>query len=177
MKKFSIIFACDSKNWIWKNGDLPWSIKEDLKYFKSITSNSIEGKKNALIMWIKTWESIPEIYKPLSERINCILSRSHSFEDKNWEVRRFSSFESAMQNLSLDDDINKIFVVGWAYLYNKVFLDKNLEYIYKTNVAGDFGCDVFVNNIPKEFILEKKSEIKNENELEFNFEIYKKTLS
>jgi hypothetical protein len=46
------------------------------------------------------------------DRINCILSRDYDFEDQTGEIRRFSSFESSLQNLSLDGNVDKIFVIG-----------------------------------------------------------------
>ena len=174
MKNFSVILASDEKNGIWKSWVLAWRISEDLKYFKKITTDSESDKKNAVIMGKNTWESIPDKYKPLPSRINCILSRSFNFEDNYWEVRKFGNFESALQNLSLDENIDKIFVIGWAYLYNKVFSNKNLEYIYKTKVYWDFDCDVFVDNIPNNFKLKETSKTKKENEIEFIFEKYKR---
>ena len=33
------------------------------------------GKENAVIMGRNTWESIPEKYRPLSKRLNILLSR------------------------------------------------------------------------------------------------------
>jgi len=76
MKNFSVILASDEKNGIWKSWVLAWRISEDLKYFKKITTDSESDKKNAVIMGKNTWESIPDKYKPLPSRINCILSRS-----------------------------------------------------------------------------------------------------
>ena len=79
MKNFSIIVAIDDKNWIWKNNDLAWRISADLKNFKKITTNSENWKKNAVVMWRKTWESIPEKFKPLPDRKNFILSSKKNF--------------------------------------------------------------------------------------------------
>lgn len=174
MKKVSIIVASDDRNWIWKSWDLAWKISEDLKYFKKITTDSLEWKTNAVIMWRKTWESIPEKYRPLVDRINCILSRDYDFEDQTGEIRRFSSFESSLQNLSLDGNVDKIFVIGWWYLYNKVFSNNYLEYIYHTKVFWDFDCDIFIDNIPNNFKLKESSEKKEENGYEFIFDIYKR---
>jgi len=65
-KKFSIVIAVDDKNGIGKEGALAWSIKEDMQFFKHITTNTQKkGKQNAVIMGRKTWESIPEKYRPL----------------------------------------------------------------------------------------------------------------
>jgi dihydrofolate reductase/thymidylate synthase len=174
MKKFNIIYASDNKNGIWKNNDLAWRISEDLKYFKKNTTDSEDWKTNAIIMWKNTWESIPKKFKPLPLRVNCILSRSYNFEEIIWDIRKFNTFEWALQNLSLDESIDKIFVIGWAYLYNKVFSNPNLETIYKTKVIWDFNCDVFVDDIPDNFKLKESSKIKKENDIEFIFEVYKR---
>lgn len=174
MKKVSIIVAWDNRNGIWKNNDLAWDIPGDRKYFKQITTNSLDWKINAVIMGRKTWDSIPEKYKPLPNRINCILSRDFKFEDTKWDIRKFSSFESALQSLSLDEEIDKIFVIWWWYLYNKVFTNKYLEYIYYTKVSWDFDCDIFIDEIPSYFKLKESSEEKEENGIKFSFEVYKR---
>src|SRR5574343_682070 len=52
-----------------KEGNIPWHIPEDLKFFKEMTTN------NSCIMGRKTWESIP--IRPLPNRFNIIVSRSY----------------------------------------------------------------------------------------------------
>ena len=37
---------------------------------------SLIGKQNAVIMGRKTWESIPEKYRPLPHRLNIMLSKN-----------------------------------------------------------------------------------------------------
>ena len=49
---FDIIVAV-SKNWvIGKNNDIPWKSKEDMKYFRKVTTGGI------IIMGYKTFQSI-----------------------------------------------------------------------------------------------------------------------
>ncbi len=73
---FEIILACDSKRGIGLNGSIPWpTIPEDMKRFKKITTFNSSDKVNTVIMGRKTWDSLPNNAKPLTKRINCIISR------------------------------------------------------------------------------------------------------
>jgi len=69
------------------NGSLPWKrIKKDMDFFKAVTTATSppvpdgvlqHGKAlNAVIMGKKTWDSVPRPYKPLSDRINVVVSRT-----------------------------------------------------------------------------------------------------
>lgn len=58
-------------------GGLPWKIPADLAYFKELTVRTSDpAKQNAVIMGRKTWESIPQKFRPLAGRLNIVLSRS-----------------------------------------------------------------------------------------------------
>ena len=59
------IVAISENSVIGKNGDLPWRISEDLKWFKRITLG------HTLLMGRKTWESLPGA---LPKRENWVLS-------------------------------------------------------------------------------------------------------
>lgn len=173
MKTFSIIVAADDKYWIWKSWDLIWHIPSDLKYFKKITSEvSDTNKKNALIMWRTTWESIPEKYRPLPWRLNCVLSSREM--NLPIEVLKFSEFNFCLWALSKIDEVKNIFVIWWAQLYNSVADSEYLDTIYFTKVFWDFSCDVFIEKIWKlieswKFEKTEESEIFENNWIEFQF--------
>jgi len=115
MKKVALILAVDEKNGIGKNNDLAWRIKADMLYFKDITTaTQNENKQNAVIMGRKTWESIPEKFRPLPKRKNIVLSRQY-FD----ETLSFTSIESALAELEKDDEVENIFIIGGAQIYNE----------------------------------------------------------
>ncbi len=194
MKKINIILALDSKNGLWKDGDLAWRIREDMKYFKQITTDPLSNfppkgeritqKQNAVIMGRKTWDSIPEKYKPLPGRINAILSRSFNYEDNFWEICKYSSLESSIEHLESREDVEDIFVIGGAQIYNLALQKNVVDTIYLTRVEGDYNCDVFLNIEKKgenivyedmEFKSVSKSEWKeNKKGIKFRFEVYKR---
>jgi len=72
----SIIVAATTANGIGKNGRLPWCIHQDMKYFMHATQNAPEGTQNAVIMGRRTWESIPAKHRPLSKRLNIVISNN-----------------------------------------------------------------------------------------------------
>ena len=46
-----------------------------MKYFSRMTKTTKDStKKNAVLMGRKTWESIPEKFRPLPQRLNIVIS-------------------------------------------------------------------------------------------------------
>lgn len=65
------ILAASDDGVIGKNGGLPWSpIEEDMKMFSFLT------RKCPVIMGRKTWDSLPDKYRPLPARTNIVASRT-----------------------------------------------------------------------------------------------------
>ena len=177
--KFSIILAVDDKNWLWKNNDLAWKISADLKYFKNITSSTTDlAKMNAIVMWRKTRESIPSKYRPLPQRLNCILTRGIKNDDIGSPiddfVLYFNSLERCLSELESKENVENIFIIGWANLYNQVLDNPMLDKIYLTKVKWDYDCDVFFDGVPDNFIVESYTDWEIENDIEYSFWTYKK---
>ena len=62
------------------NGTIPWHIPEDMKHFRELTiPKTIEYPFSIVIMGRKTWESIPENRRPLTERFNIIISNNKEY--------------------------------------------------------------------------------------------------
>ena len=83
-----------------------------------------------------------------------------------------------LSELESKENLENIFIIGWASLYNdflKWELLKFVDKIYLTKVKWDFWCDVFFDWIPKSFKVEKYSDEIEENWYTFSFWEYKKT--
>lgn len=50
-------------------GTMPWHLPEDLKHFKELTGD------DTVVMGRKTWESLPERFRPLPGRANIVITR------------------------------------------------------------------------------------------------------
>lgn len=177
--KISIILASDSDGWIWRNNNLAWNIPLDIKYFKDTTSNTKDlAKHNAVIMWRKTWESIPSKFRPLKNRINCILSRTLKVESKESKINDFTlyfnSIDSCLEELRNKDNLENIFIIWWASLYNQILKYDKLSKIYLTKVFWSYDCDVFFDWIPDNFQMTSESELKQDNWIEFKFQIWER---
>ena len=132
MVSLNLIVAIDSKNGIGKDNDIPWHIPNDLKYFKKITTTtSSPDKKNVVIMGRKTWDSIPDKYKPLPNRYNFILTRNEELLSKNTtetETENTTEYHKSLSKaikraflLKRDDNlVDKIFIIGGQTLYEKI---------------------------------------------------------
>lgn len=118
MDKFGII-GIDNK--------MPWHIPSELKYFKSITQDSI------VIMGSNTLHSIGH---PLSDRINIVVSKKLNLEDTP-ELYVRESIESSIDlawYLALKEQKN-IFIIGGASVYEQTIPYINKAYITVLDVS------------------------------------------
>ena len=120
------IAAVSRNRVIGKDGDLPWRLPEDLKWFKKITTG------HSVLMGRKTWESLG---RPLPNRRNLVLSRSMKPSDGMEVIRSID----ALDDLALKSDL---FVIGGGEIYRQLLTD--CSELYLTTVLREIpDGDVF----------------------------------
>lgn len=171
---FSIIAAIDSKNGIGKDNAIPWHLPGDFKHFANTTKHTENAdKQNAVVMGSKTWESLPEAYKPLPGRLNVILSRREGYAVPAG-VLAFNSVEEALQTLEEHEDVEKVFVIGGGQIYNETITSEACRELILTEIHKEFDCDVFFPEIPKTFKESERSDVQEEKDIKYQFVTYTK---
>ncbi|MGE9291681.1 MAG: dihydrofolate reductase [Puniceicoccales bacterium] len=120
---------------IGRDGQLPWHLPGDLKFFKQLT---IGG---TVLMGRKTFESIG---RPLPKRRNLVLSRS-GIQVPGVEV--FASVEEMLPSLPAGESV---FVIGGAEIYRQT-LDLWTE-VYLTRVKQVVEGDTFFPPFEDRFV-------------------------
>jgi dihydrofolate reductase len=102
-----VIIAAVAKNGvIGKDNALPWHLPEDLKHFKALTLG------HQVVMGRKTWESLPERFRPLPGRQNIVVTRNAAYVAPGATV--VNSLAAAENAGTSGRDL---FVIGGAELY------------------------------------------------------------
>lgn len=143
---YNLILATSFQGGIGYNNHIPWNIKNEMLYFKNITSYTKDkNKKNVVIMGRKTWESL--LCKPLKNRINIIIS--NNYINMNNNVFVFNNIKYALDYCKSLSYIENIYVIGGESIYNKCLysdeLSKELDKIYLSLIVGNYKCDKFID--------------------------------
>ena len=77
-----LVWAQDADGVIGADGDLPWDLPEDRRLFRALTTGA------TVVMGRRTWESLPERFRPLPGRRNIVLSADPSYRADGAEVVR-----------------------------------------------------------------------------------------
>lgn len=171
-KPVALILAVDEQNGLGRWNTLAWKIKWDMSYFKEITTTTLSPfKQNAVVMWRRTWESIPERFRPLPNRKNYILTRDENFQGGDGV---FHSLESCIEALQSNDLIETIYVIGWSQIYNEAINKDIADTVYLTQIFNSWDCDVFFVWVPDNYSLDIIGEKQEENWIFFKFLVYKK---
>lgn len=155
------IVAADLDNGIGKDGDLPWHLPPDMKHFRELTTG--DGR-NAVIMGRKTWQSIPDKYRPLPDRRNIVLTRDDSFALPDG-VLRAATFNEALRHAF---GCKYAFVIGGASVYEAAFNIPYCHAVHVTRVKTTFDCDTFLPALDN-FTLENEGAEQTHGELSFSF--------
>ncbi len=131
----SHIVAVSENNAIGVKNGLPWSIPEDLKFFKKKTLNSV------IIMGRKTYESIG---RPLPQRTTIVISKSARVGSYPEGVFVAPSIEEAIAKAILvaeQQNQEEVFIVGGGEIYRQSidFVDK----VYLTRVHTQVEADAY----------------------------------
>jgi len=183
-KLYLIAAACENMGIGYKN-DLPWELRNEMAYFNRMTQtveNPGSGSelKNAVIMGRRTWDSIPEKFRPLRNRLNIVLTSKPDFKHPN--VLSYSGWNEAMKDLATPEksaQIEKVWVIGGNSTYKSAIESPDCHRIYLTRVLKNFECDVFFPEFDKsKFTLVNDpnvpQEIQEEDGIQYHFEIYEK---
>lgn len=131
----SLIAAVARNRVIGNAGRLLWHLPEDMKYFRETT----RGKP--VIMGRKTWESLPEAFRPLPGRQNIVISRNPAYLAPGATLA--ASLDEALQHASLADEV---FIIGGAELYRLAL--PLADRLYLTEIDADFEGDAYFPEVP-----------------------------
>ncbi|KAI1285458.1 Dihydrofolate reductase [Halotydeus destructor] len=180
-KSVSLIAAACRNNGIGVNGRLPWRLKNEMAFFTRTTETTdLPDKKNAVIMGRRTWECIPAKYRPLSGRINVVLSQTLT-EVPSGADFLFQSLPEAVEALSAHETIDKLFVIGGGRVYAEALSLPSCSKVYLTRVDAEFVCDAFFPEVDMTQFSEINeenipTEVQEEDGLQYKYHVYEKVI-
>jgi dihydrofolate reductase len=143
--KVKLIVAKAKNNVIGKDNDLIWHLPADMRFFTETTKGHI------VIMGRRNWDSIPLKYRPLSNRINAVVSRNAAFHHP--DCTAFQSLQEAI-NFYKDSAENfpgmDIYVIGGGQIYAHALENSLLDELYITNIDESFEGDTYFPEIDEE---------------------------
>ncbi|MBE4703876.1 dihydrofolate reductase [Spiroplasma platyhelix] len=123
-----LIWAMTKAGVIANNQTLPWNIKEEMKYFQSLTQSK------TILMGSKTLLSIG---KPLNNRHNIVITS---------DPKKYQNFASEYCIITSDltniiktytkNPNNELWVIGGANIYQQTFL--SADYLYVSIIKEDY---------------------------------------
>ena len=165
--KLSLIAAVSDNGVIGRDGELPWHVPGDLRFFKRVTM----GKP--VIMGRRTWESIR---KPLPGRTNIVVTRQHGYRADGAEVT--ATLEDALAlatEVATRDGVEELMVVGGEELYRLAL--PVADRLYITEVHADVEGDARFPAWDRSAWVEQRRErmpADDENGVAYSFVVYER---
>ena len=155
-----VVAACKNRGIGFQN-NLPWKLKDELKYFRFLTKGL---GNNAVVMGKNTCLSLS---RALPKRENFVLSSTLKESDNDFTI--IKNIESLKK-----EHYNNIWLIGGAQVYESMINNDMINTIYYTDIDKEFECDTFFPEIPSNFknVFESKSFI--DNDINYNMKVYVK---
>lgn len=125
-----LVWAQSTGGVIGRDGRLPWHLPEDMAHFREVTHGA------TVVMGRRTWESLPERFRPLPGRRNVVLTRRPGWRAEGAEVAE--SLEEALALAAAGGA--DIWVIGGAAVYAAAL--PHAHVLEVTEVAEDVDGDV-----------------------------------
>jgi dihydrofolate reductase len=153
-----------SKDWgIGFKGQLLFSLPDDMKFFKEMTTNKV------VIMGRNTLMSLPG-GKPLKNRVNIVMTRDKSFQREGCII--CNSIEALLEEIKKYDS-DDVFVIGGGKMYEDLYTYCSEALITKVDKVQE--ADTYLHNFDKdeswELVYTSKSH--ENNGIRFTFNTYR----
>jgi dihydrofolate reductase len=156
----SIVVARASNGVIGRAGGLPWRLPSDLRRFRELTLG------HAVVMGRRTFESLPDAFRPLPGRRNLVLSSDPGFACDGAEA--FADLHSALRACSCD-----CHVIGGGVTYRDAL--PLAERAHVTEVDVEIEGDVFFPPLSaREWRCVERGDPIEENDCRFSFCTYER---
>jgi dihydrofolate reductase len=133
------------------DGALPWHVPEDLAHFKELTLGS------PVIMGRKSWDALPERFRPLPGRRNIVVTRNSNWRDDGAEVA-FSVDAALELAASGTPEGSIVWVIGGAQVFNSAM--SRADRLEVTEIRARFDGDTTAPVIDESW---RRTEVEPEN--------------
>ena len=123
-----LIAAVARNGMIGRDNQLLWHLPEDMKFFRATTLGS------PVLMGRRTWDSLPERFRPLPGRRNLVLTRQAGWQAPGAEVVR-----QLADALATPSPTGRLFVIGGAQVYAATL--PLADELMLTEIERDFDGD------------------------------------
>ena len=106
MLRIVLVAAVARGGVIGRDGTVPWRLPEDMAFFREVTLG------HPVVMGRRTWDSLPERFRPLPGRRNVVVTRNPAWQGKGAE--RAGSLEEALRLVA---EAERVAVIGGGALY------------------------------------------------------------
>lgn len=169
--KIKLIVAKAKNDVIGKDNDLIWHLPADMRFFTETTKGHI------VVMGRRNWDSIPLKYRPLSDRINVVITRNVNFSHPDCVV--FNTVEAAIDHYTNHEPANSqkdLFIIGGGQIYDYCIQQNLLDEMLVTFIDELFEGDTYFpaineDNWEKELIMHHSIDEKNK----YAFDVYRYT--
>eukprot|EP00850_Spirogloea_muscicola_P017282 SM000147S01101 [mRNA] locus=s147:52578:53099:+ [translate_table: standard] len=129
LRSFQVVVAAARRGLgIGAGGRLPWSLPGDMAHFKEVTTATTvggAGRRNAVVMGRRTWESIPWRFRPLPGRLNVVLTRDAAAAAAlpPGVLAVNGGLDVALALLAAEEHaaaVESVFVIGGGQVYRRV---------------------------------------------------------
>src|SRR5690606_12716781 len=135
-----LIYARAANGVIGHHNAMPWHLPEDLAHFKQLTGSS------AVVMGRKTWDSLPERFRPLPGRSNIVVTRQAEWQAAG--ALRAGSLEEALARAARHSA--DVWVMGGAQIYAQAL--PLADAIEATEIGQDFEGDAYAPQLGSEWV-------------------------
>ena len=115
---------------IGNDGSIPWRIPEDMRHFRELTTG------HAVVMGRRTWDSLPDRFRPLPGRRNVVVTRN-----PDWSADGAERAGSLDEALALLDSAPQVYVIGGGQLYAEAL--PLADELLLTEIDADFDGDTW----------------------------------